>query len=196
MNSLFLILRGLTLKTLFLMFSFACLTCISLPSLATDQFNLDNENQLKINKIKSAYLYNFLKYITLPQHPDKSDKNYFSVCIFGNNPFGRALDSLSGRIAKGLEVKVKKLTELKETLDCDIIYVSQSEINNIDNLFAMLKNNSILTVSDITDFAHKGGVIGFITHNEKIGIEINLNNARQANIRISASLLEIAKLTE
>jgi len=172
------------------------LMCSSLPSLAADKFNFENENKLKINKIKSAYLYNFLKYITLPKDPRKSGKGYFSVCILGNNPFGTALDSLSGRMAKGLEVKVKKLNELKESIDCHIIYVSQSKINDIDSILATLRDDSILTVSDITDFAHKGGVIGFITNNEKIGIEINLDNARQANIRISASLLEIAKLTE
>jgi len=51
-------------------------------------------------------------------------------------------------------------------------------------------------VSDISNFAKRGGIIGFITVDEKIGIEININNARQANVHISALLLEIAKLVE
>jgi len=79
-------------------FYFLILFCLTGTIVAAD-LTVDSEDQLAINKIKSAYLYNFLKYINL--NPDEGTfvHDKFSVCIFGENPFGSALDSLSGRHA-------------------------------------------------------------------------------------------------
>ena len=148
-----------------------------------------------IARVKTAYIYNFLKYVELqnnmPQKPDT-----FNVCIYGDNPFGEALHGMNGRQAKGVLVKVVKLKHVDQASSCHIIYISKSESNNIAILLSAIREHSILTVSDISNFPNIGGIIGFTQVKEKIGIEINLNNAQKANVKISALLLEIAKIIE
>jgi len=53
---------------------------------------------------------------------------------------------------------------------------------------------SILTVSDIENFASQGGIIGFIEQNGKVRFEINLDAAQQSKIRINSRLLNLARI--
>lgn len=161
-----------------------------------EEITVDSQDQLEISRIKSAYLYNFLKYVQFNHGEQVASPNEYSVCVLGKDPFGSALDAMSGRSAKGASVKVKRIADIAQANTCQIIYVSESEHNNLSSIFDSLKSSSILTVSDIDNFANLGGIIGFTGEQKKIGIEINLTNARQSNIRISALLLEIARIID
>ncbi len=50
-----------------------------------------------------------------------------------------------------------------------------------------------LTVGDSDDFIRTGGMVGLITVENKIRFEVNLATCRRAGLRISASLLRLAK---
>ena len=51
---------------------------------------------------------------------------------------------------------------------------------------------ALLTVSDIDNFAERGGMIGFTTQENKVKLVINPKAATAAGMRIDAQLLEIA----
>lgn len=175
---------------------FACLLLVqSIVSSAAD-ITVDSQDQLEISRIKSAYLYNFLKYVQFNHQEQALILEEYSVCVLGRDPFGSALDAMSGRTAKGVTVDVKRVANISEAKHCHIVYISKSEKKNLSTIFKTLSHQSILTVSDIEDFVQDGGIIGFTGENKKIGIEINLTNARRSNIRISALLLEIARITD
>lgn len=161
---------------------------------AEKTITVEHDNKLEINRIKSAYLYNFLKYIEFPQSTQQR-KNFF-VCVLGEDPFDSALDAMSGRVAKGVQVNVKRFTNKAQVDKCHIVYISQSQHAKIEKVLNYLSTMPIVTVSDIEDFVTRGGMIGFTTGDKKIGIEINLTNARKAKVKISALLLEIANIVE
>jgi hypothetical protein len=165
------------------------------PSLIADKARLE-EQPNQVNKIKAAYLFNFLKYVDIQSEVSSTQKGERSVCVLGKDPFGVALDSLEGRIAKGAKVRVHRVSKVLEAKACNIVFISQSKQSQLKVILETLQPLSILTVSDIAGFADLGGVIGFINKNKKIKVRINLTNARNSNIRISALLLEIAELTE
>ena len=50
----------------------------------------------------------------------------------------------------------------------------------------------MLTVSDIDNFADSGGMIGFVTNDNKIKVEVNTKAVTSAGLRVDAQLLEIA----
>lgn len=170
---------------------------LTLPIIAKttqDPITVNQHDTEEINRIKSAYLYNFLKYIEFPETPIKL-QNFF-VCVLGKDPFGRALDAMANRQAKGLNVKIERLSSISQVEQCHIIYVSQSQQTDLETTLKLLSNMPIVTVSDIPNFVERGGIIGFTTNEKKISIKINLSNARKAKIQISALLLEIAKIVE
>jgi hypothetical protein len=51
-----------------------------------------------------------------------------------------------------------------------------------------------LTVSDIENFADKGGVIRFIREDGKIHFRINIDAAKNSQLEISAKLLQLAEV--
>jgi hypothetical protein len=57
-----------------------------------------------------------------------------------------------------------------------------------------LGSAKVLTVSDISDFARQGGMIGFVIEDGRVKIQINLQAVNNAGLKISAKLLEVAKI--
>lgn len=159
------------------------------------ELTVDRDDQMEINRIKSAYLYNFLKYIEFPLNDENQLQSAYKVCVLGKDPFGIALDGVAGRRAKGKQVIIQRLESIQQIDTCHILYISASEKESLEAIIHATQSKPILTVSDINDFVVKGGMVAFISQ-EKIRLEINLNNVQKTDIKISALLLEIAKLRE
>jgi hypothetical protein len=52
---------------------------------------------------------------------------------------------------------------------------------------------SVLTVADFEGFAGRGGTIGFIRQDDRVGFEINEESAKKAGVKINAKLLYLGK---
>jgi hypothetical protein len=57
-----------------------------------------------------------------------------------------------------------------------------------------LKGRSILTVGDTEGFAQSGGIIRFVTENNRIRFRINVDAAEAAHLTISSKLLRLAEV--
>ena len=125
---------------------------IAVDANAYAERTVERDNQQAISRIKTAYIYNFLKYIELQNNmPEKTET--FRVCVYGKNPFGEALHNMNGRQAKGILVKVVKIEEVEQARSCHIVYISESESNNIAALLSAIRAQAILTVSDINNLS-------------------------------------------
>jgi len=54
----------------------------------------------------------------------------------------------------------------------------------------------VLTVSEIENFAHRGGVIQLKKENNRIVFEINIEAARRAGLAMNSQLLKLAKIVK
>lgn len=63
-----------------------------------------------------------------------------------------------------------------------------------DDWLEQASDYSILTVSDIDKFAHRGGMIGLVMFGNRVKFEINNQVAKRCSISISAKLLELGKI--
>jgi hypothetical protein len=52
----------------------------------------------------------------------------------------------------------------------------------------------VLTVCDIDGFVENGGVIRFVTMDNKVHFEININAVERARLKMSSKLLNLAKI--
>lgn len=140
-------------------------------------------------KIKAGYLYNFTKFITW----SADDTETFNVCIVGSDPFGDLIDPIEQRTVAGRAIKLLRLEDFRGVDDngphCHILFVSAT-LNN--KLAANRGLSNTLVVGDKDDFIERGGMIGFVTKQGKIKLQINLDNIKQGGLRISAKLLEVA----
>lgn len=144
-------------------------------------------------KIKGAYLYNFSRLVRLPEVHFRDD-NLYNLCIAGVDPFGNFLAPLKERRVDGRPLSLDYLRSKKELAGCEMLFIPRSEEHKLDNWLERASAFNILTVSDIDDFAHRGGMIGLVTRGNRVKFEINNLAAQRCNIAISAKLLELGDI--
>jgi hypothetical protein len=84
--------------------------------------------------------------------------------------------------------------DLKDLKDCNILFVSSSETQHIDEVVNMLKWLPILTIGETPGFATRGGIINLTLEGNKVRFEVNIEAAKQAKLNISSRLLALARI--
>lgn len=143
-------------------------------------------------RIKSAYVLNFAKFVEWPAGTAQVD-NRMTLCVVGNNVLGGMLDELDGRKISGRTLHVVRRGSVgSDWNSCQILFIGESEQRSVDALIKSLGIASVLTISDIDGFAEKGGCIGLLFRNNKIVFEVNLATAQKSSLHISSQLLNLA----
>ncbi len=150
------------------------------------------QNRPTESQIEAIYLFNFSRFIQWPAHAAAGTSD-FPVCILGEDPFGTFLDeTLAGETVAGKKIIAKRISTSQDALGCRIVFVSTSEQDHLKELFEVLDHKSVLTVSDIPEFADQGGMIEFVVRKNKVRFEINLTSATDAGLTLSSDLLKVA----
>jgi hypothetical protein len=139
-------------------------------------------------QIKAAFLYNFARFTSWPEHTSSA----FRLCVLGDDPFGEALDALAGKSIHNEPLVVAHAYNPAELDGCELVYISTSYTGKLDKVIALLREQTILTVSDIDAFIDQGGIIGFRIIENKVRFEINASAAATAGLSISSRLLSLA----
>lgn len=146
--------------------------------------------------IKAAYLYNFAKFVEWPPGAFPTSDSPLVICIAGENPFGTALAALQGKSVESRPVKVLDLPTVTGLDQCNVVFFGRAEQGRFKTVLAKLARLPILTVSDISDFAQAGGMIGLFEAEQRIRFSINITAARQANLKLSSQLLKLATIVD
>jgi len=146
-------------------------------------------------QIEAAFLFNFLQFVKWPGTSFSSPDAPFQIGILGDDPFGPALDdTMLGEALDGHRLTIHRSAQLDELMDCQVIFVCRSEKDHIDDILSQLQDRPILTVSEVEDFAGKGGDIDFYLSGDKLRFEINPQSARNSKLHISSQLLALGKI--
>lgn len=142
-------------------------------------------------QVKAAFLYNFSRFTSWPEEAATGAAG-FHICLAGSDPFGGALESLTGKMVRNRPLVIHRAGTATLTEDCQMVFVSNSEAGRIDELLAGLRHKPVLTVSDADDFTRQGGIIQLRLVDRKIRFEINVDAAERAGLNISSKLLSLA----
>jgi len=143
-------------------------------------------------EVKAAYLYNFGKFVEWPAKVTAASE-FFSICVLGEDPFGSTFDAtIAGESINGKKVVVKRITKPQDAVSCRILFISSSEEGRLQEILAMLGNTSVLTVSDLSQFTRRGGMIRFVMEANRVRFEVNLTTAEHAGLTLSSQLLKVA----
>jgi len=139
-------------------------------------------------EIKAAFLVDFAQFVKWPAKALPGGTQP-SIGILGEDPFGGALE----RIVHG-QMTVEHSQRLDDLKGCQIIFVCKSEKARVDQILASLQGASILTVSDVDQFARKGGVIDFVMDAGKVRFEINPAAGQRAGLEIRSQLMKLGRI--
>jgi len=148
-------------------------------------------------QIKAVFLFNFTQFVEWPASAFPEPTSPFTIGILGTDPFGPYLDeTIRGETLNGHPLLVKHFSSIKEIDACHILFISESSKSEIKTAFEKVKAMPILTVGDMANFTKQGGMIRFITENNKTRIRINLEVAKSADLKISSKLLRLAEIVD
>lgn len=164
----------------------ALLSCASAFSVADD-------SQSTEYRVKAAFLYNFSRFVTWPENT-LQENGVFNLCVLGSDPFRELLDPLSGKSTHKSLLNIKRLATLDQGHACQIIFISQTGSRDLKHIMSVLKQQAVLTVSDMEDFTAHGGIIQFKLVDNKVRFNINIDNASHAGLTISSKLLSLATI--
>lgn len=140
-------------------------------------------------------LLNFLKFTRYPECSDNCSE--FSLCIFGNDPFGPAFKSLEGSKLRQHTITTRNFPELSGGLqECDAILVSSSPVPDMKSLLGKLGTLPVLLLAEQENFLQKGGHVNFVPTRNRVAFEVSRTAARAVNIDFSAKLLDLAVTVE
>jgi hypothetical protein len=141
--------------------------------------------------VKAAYIYNFSRFVEWPADGQRGSS--VEICVFGEDPFGRALErAIANKSLNGRPLLVARIERLKDLRPCPILFVSSSEAERVGDVLAAIRGAPVLTVGESENFARLGGVVGFFLDGGRVRFEINLAAAADARLKISSQLLRVA----
>jgi hypothetical protein len=146
-------------------------------------------------QIKAAFIHNFAQFTEWPSEAFDSAAAPLVVGVLGRDPFGETLDeAVSNESIKGHPFKVERYSKLEDIKKCHILYIGQSEAQNLDHILQVFERRPVLTVSDIEGSAVRGVIIRFLTERNKIRFRINLGTSRASGLVLSSKLLRAAEI--
>lgn len=142
-------------------------------------------------EVKAAFIYNFTKFTEWPQGSRKKELN---ICVVGHDPFGKSLREIQGRVVRDKEVRVQQARSPGEMQNCHVLFISSSEKNRVSKIVESLENANVLTIGDTKGFSQRGVMVNFFFEYEKIRFEINIDRVNKTGLKMSSSLLKLAKI--
>lgn len=143
---------------------------------------------------KANFLANLPGFVEWPKGASLLTQTPFSVCVLGDFDFGLSLAEVArGVTAHGRRIEIRWLKKNQDLRTCQILYVSRSEAKRYQRILEMVQGSDILTIGETSDFLDAGGAIIFSFGPEGLRFDVNLNAANAAHLKISSSLLALAR---
>jgi hypothetical protein len=145
--------------------------------------------------LKALFLYNFAQFVEWPTSAFRTPDAPLVIGVLGQDRFGKSLDDLTrSEAVHRRKLTIQRFRRFEDVGDCHILFIDRSQAPSLKQIVDGLRAKPVLTVSDIDGFAGRGGMIQFITEEERIRLRINVEAAKAANLTISSKLLKLAEI--
>jgi hypothetical protein len=146
--------------------------------------------------LKAAFIYNFAKFTEWPQGTLPAAAP-FTACVLGANasasPIQMALErTVKGRQFAGRQISVVQMRIDGQLRSCHLLYLSGVTLAQVAAILEAVRGAPVLTVSDVDDFARRGGIAQMFVEDGKMRFELNLEAAKRSGLELSSKLLVLA----
>ncbi len=148
--------------------------------------------------LKAAYLEKFQKYVVWPKGVFEKPESPFTVAVWGKDPFGKALDKVFKDKSYGDHpVRVQRVKEeLADLKKAQIVFVPDANKGDLSKIAKELKGKPVLLVTESKGLAQKGAIVNFYLASANVRFEVNPQEAKRADLKISSALLKLARIVE
>lgn len=140
--------------------------------------------------MKAAYLYNFAQLTDWPAQPAGSAD--FTICVAGQDEVADALADMAGRSVQGRALKLVRIQQAADTVQCQLLYVGDGSGRLGMRLIDTLRGKPVLTVTDDPRVAREGAMLLIVPDGKRLAFEANIESAARAQLKFSSKLLRLA----
>lgn len=170
--------------------AFSLLVAACLPAHA-------QKRSFKNLEVKAVFLFNFAQFVEWPPEAFSDSQSPIVIGVLGEDPFGYLLDeAVRGEVVKNRRLVVERYHRVEEIRISHILFISPSESEKYEQIFATLQGRAILTVGDNDSFMRQGGMVRFLTEEKRIRLRVNLAAEQAARLTISSALLRQAEIVD
>lgn len=149
--------------------------------------------QLTESEVKAAYVFNFAKYVEWPATAFTGSNAPIVIAVLGSDRITADLRAaVAGKLVNGRPFELRPAAADAVLAGCHIVYLPAGERARAREVAALVRDHPVLTVSDAEAFIQQGGVIGLVKRGENIRLQINLEAANAAGLKVSSKLLALA----
>ena len=102
--------------------------------------------------------------------------------------------SLVGKTINGRALVARQSEGPEGTARCDIAFIGAGEKKRMDELLDGFAGASVLSISDLDQFARRGGMIELARKADKFRFAVNIDAVTRNGLRISSKLLQLAEV--
>jgi len=139
-------------------------------------------------------IYKILDFIQWPTNSFINSHKTFRIGVLGASPIFGSLKLLEEETIKDLQVKVELVENINNIKNFHLLYVCPKQINQMPFIVNAAMEGKTLTLSKTNGFAQRGGIINFYENKGKMRLEINLNQAKKSEFKISSRLLMLSRI--
>lgn len=148
-----------------------------------------------MHQVQAAFLFNFAKFVTWPDDVFENSGNVLIIGVFGEDPFGAILeDTIRDKTVLGKKLAVKRFTSIHDAANSHILFLSASEEGRLPQMVKALEKANVLTVSDMEQFAERGGMVAFTVEDQKVRFNVNVDAVERAGLKMGSQLLKLARI--
>ena len=147
---------------------------------------------------KAGYLLLFTRYVEWPANVFPSEEAPVVIGVLGANPFGDVLvRTVQGLKSQGRPLEVRLVQTAEEAAKCQVVFIARKSERDETAWLRALQGKAVLTVTESATGLASGAVLALNlehgAHGTKVAFAANLPAAREAGLKISASMLASAK---
>jgi hypothetical protein len=144
--------------------------------------------------LKAAFIYNFALFTEWPASVAAVTEP-LAFCVIGDPAVGDALRQVvKGRVLAGRTVDVSQVPSIGPPRGCHVVYLSGVTVARAAQLVAGLRDEPVLTMSDLEGFTDRGGIAQCFFEHGRLRFNVRLESVTRARLQISSRLLSLARV--
>ena len=136
-----------------------------------------------------------MRFVEWPDNAFATPTSPIVACVVGDTSMTDLLtDVVAGKLINGRAVSINRLKPTGDLRRCHLIFISTAAERHTAEILASLKKSNTLTVGETAGFPKAGGMINFSIEDNNVKLEMNLDAATHAGLKVNSKLIAVSRL--
>lgn len=141
--------------------------------------------------VQASYIYNIAKLVEW-KDPGMSSGTFVIGVIGGANLYQELIKKYSTKSIGKQPIEVRKLPRSSNIDRCHILFVGQSDLALMPEIYRNLASKPTLIVTEYADALEDGAVANFVKVASTLKYELSVTNARKHKLEVALTLKQLA----